>query len=365
MIGIRARKVGTVHRQLLAVVLALCVVTSVCRARSRHSGRSDRYRSDKYRRTGSGSPSEGSATLKPLVGYNPGVERSKFFTAAGKDSELDEKEYKSSQSKGSGFVRKTDSWSAMLRYDKDRNRTIDWFEADAYRRAQHRAATAQAAKSGSGSSSKAASTSKSSARYNPAVERNKFFAAAGKDSELDEKEFKSNQSKGGGFVRRTDSWSTMLRYDKDGNRTIDWFEADAYRRSRDKTAIVKVAPAAEASFGGHRYKVFKRRVSWEDAKAECEALGGHLVTIESSDELAFVKKLAGSSRLWVGATDRSDEGKWVWIGGKPVPQGGSMWASGEPNGGKACNYASITSRGLYDSSSPYASVFGLICELDK
>ena len=30
-----------------------------------------------------------------------------------------------------GFVRKTDGWAAMARFDKDKNRTIDWFEADA------------------------------------------------------------------------------------------------------------------------------------------------------------------------------------------------------------------------------------------
>jgi hypothetical protein len=345
-IGIKAAKVKTVRRQRLWVIVALCVVTSVCSARK---GRSSKF--DKYRKPRPDSSRQTAPTWMAPPGYNTGVERSKFFIAAGKDNELDDKEFNSDRSKSNGFVRKTDNWAAMLRYDRDGNRTLDWFEADAYRRSRYRT-------TGSGSSSRAASTSRAPAQSGYVTERSKFFAAAGPDND-------SDRSKSNGFVRKTDNWAAMLRYDKDGNGTIDWFEAEAYRRPQHKTTPVKVTPSAEASFGGHRYKVIRKRISWEAAAKECRTLRGHLVTIESSEELAFVKRLAGSSRLWVGATDRSREGRWEWLGGKSVSQVRSLWASGEPNGGKACNYASITSRGLYDSSSPYASVSGMICELAK
>jgi len=68
-------------------------------------------------------------------------------------------------------------------------------------------------------------------KYNPVLERAKFFKAAGKDSELDNKEFAVDQGKAGGFVRKTDSWGAISKYDKNSNKTIDWFEADAFRRS--------------------------------------------------------------------------------------------------------------------------------------
>ena len=112
--------------QMLSVVLALCVATAACSA----GNKSRKY--SKYKRPDSSSSKTGTSSdsSKPAARYNPVAERIKFFAAAGKDSELSDKEFNSDRTKGNGFVRKTDSWSAMLKYDKDRNKTIDWFEAD-------------------------------------------------------------------------------------------------------------------------------------------------------------------------------------------------------------------------------------------
>jgi len=67
--------------------------------------------------------------------------------------------------------------------------------------------------------------------YNPAAERVKFFKAAGVDNELDATEFEADKArKGTGFVRAFDTWRAMLAFDKNTNKTIDWFEADSYRR---------------------------------------------------------------------------------------------------------------------------------------
>ncbi len=324
-------------RQPLSIVLALSVAAALCGARSKPK----KY--DKYRRPSSSSSS------KPAARYNPGVERTKFFAAAGKDSELTDKEFNADRSKGNGFVRKTDSWSTMLRYDKDRNKTIDWFEADAYRRSQYKTTGVQVTTLGGA-------------------------VATGGTTDY------SKMSKG-------QIWAAMTKkYDRDGNGKLEGAErSGAYReykrireqqareererRERDKRGDEGGSPddskPTEATFGGHRYKVLRTRVSWQAAVKQCESMGGRLVTIESGAELAFVKKLAGSSRLWVGATDREREGHWVWLSGKPVPGVRGVWASGEPNGRTSCNYASITSSGLYDSGSPYSRVAGLICEWDK
>ena len=51
------------------------------------------------------------------------------------DNELDAREFRANSSAAKPFVRKFDRWAAMLRHDKDRNGTIDWFEAKAYREA--------------------------------------------------------------------------------------------------------------------------------------------------------------------------------------------------------------------------------------
>ena len=65
--------------------------------------------------------------------YRPSIQKSRFFRAAGADNELTESEFNAVRSKPGGFARKFDSWRAMLLFDKDRNKSIDWLEADAYR----------------------------------------------------------------------------------------------------------------------------------------------------------------------------------------------------------------------------------------
>jgi len=121
-------------RQLLTLALALCVVTSICSAKYSKTQSKD-SKSDRSKKS---IPSSKTApAAKAPTRYNPAAERIKFFTDASKDNELDAGEFNSSRSRGDGFVRREDSWSTMLRFDKDGNKTIDWFEADAYRRSQY------------------------------------------------------------------------------------------------------------------------------------------------------------------------------------------------------------------------------------
>ncbi len=85
-------------------------------------------------------PKKPAATKAPEVlryavdPYVPTAERVKFFRAAGKDNELTAEEFAADRKRTSPFVRKFDHWPMLIRFDKDRNKTIDWFEADRYRR---------------------------------------------------------------------------------------------------------------------------------------------------------------------------------------------------------------------------------------
>jgi len=65
--------------------------------------------------------------------------------------------------------------------------------------------------------------------FNPAEERYRFFLAAGVDNELTGGEFEANRTKDKPFVRKFDTWRALVGFDKSGNGTIDWFEAEAYR----------------------------------------------------------------------------------------------------------------------------------------
>ena len=67
--------------------------------------------------------------------YIPGRERARFLRAAGADTELSASEFEAVGAAADSFVRKFDKWAALAQFDRNTNTSIDWFEADAYRRA--------------------------------------------------------------------------------------------------------------------------------------------------------------------------------------------------------------------------------------
>jgi len=65
--------------------------------------------------------------------------------------------------------------------------------------------------------------------YDPTAQRNLFFTAAGVDNELTAEEFAASRGQAG-LAAVFDKWERMIQFDKNNNKTLDWFEVDAYRR---------------------------------------------------------------------------------------------------------------------------------------
>ena len=67
------------------------------------------------------------------------------------------------------------------------------------------------------------------------------------------------------------------------------------------------------------YKVFRSKLSWQDAENYCVREGGHLASIHSKEENDFVAKLAspvvGRAEPWIGGNDLTAEGSWAWSDG--------------------------------------------------
>jgi len=99
------------------------------------------------------------------------------------------------------------------------------------------------------------------------------------------------------------------------------------------------------------YLVVRKRVTWQVAKAQCARLGGHLITITTADEQAFVDKefvkhFVGQKapEIWIGATDERVEGRWRWITGENWAY--QHWLPREPNDkNKREDHAEITKFG--------------------
>lgn len=80
---------------------------------------------------------------------------------------------------------------------------------------------------------------------------------------------------------------------------------------------------------GHKYEIFHDTLTWEEAKAACEAKGGHLATITSQEEQKMIESLnTQNSKLWIGGY-KNTAGQWCWVTGEPWEY--QNWGDGEPN----------------------------------
>lgn len=115
------------------------------------------------------------------------------------------------------------------------------------------------------------------------------------------------------------------------------------------------------SYNGHAYVLTSGSMTWADAEAYAESLGGHLVTINDAAENAWATSLISNyGAVWIGLTDEATEGTWVWSNGESATY--RNWASGEPSGGTE-DYAELYSGGTWNDLSGSNTFYGLI-EID-
>ena len=72
------------------------------------------------------------------------------------------------------------------------------------------------------------------------------------------------------------------------------------------------AEFTETTFGSNTYRLYSSpKMSWLDAKVDCQSRGGHLVTIDSKEEnkaMADLLESAGEQNAWIGWAVISDPG---------------------------------------------------------
>ncbi|MFH0907273.1 MAG: protein kinase [bacterium] len=104
------------------------------------------------------------------------------------------------------------------------------------------------------------------------------------------------------------AWSRDLRFVYHSN--------DVEKLIAIRKGDVALLKSRAAEFKGHRYLFIPKCLTWEQAKAACENLGGHLLTLTSAEEHDFIAS-------WF------PHGSWFWLGLKTT-QNGPEWVTGEP-----------------------------------
>ena len=102
-------------------------------------------------------------------------------------------------------------------------------------------------------------------------------------------------------------------------------------------------PSDALVYNGHSYYIYSNVAdTWEEAKAYCESLGGHLAVITSDEENTAIFEYIrskGYSNVVFGFSDAESEGNWTWVNGESVTYTNWEKSYNEPNGGTTENYA--------------------------
>ena len=121
-----------------------------------------------------------------------------------------------------------------------------------------------------------------------------------------------------------------------------------------------------ASYNGNQYFLTSSFLTWTQAQAEAESLGGNLVSINDADEEAWLKETFGEDEgFWIGINDIDNEGNFEWVSGDPVTY--TNWAPGEPNndgGAQDFGWINYGATRQWDDNFANARLRGII-ELDQ
>ena len=119
-------------------------------------------------------------------------------------------------------------------------------------------------------------------------------------------------------------------------------------------------------YNGHIYKIFETKLSWFDAYSYCKDLGGHLATVTSAEEQAFINAMmksdSYSAKTWLGGYNDSNGFKWVTD--EEFEYG--SWQSGQPNSADDADWFVImnTTFGQWNDYPPLEKAY-FLCEWES
>lgn len=94
-----------------------------------------------------------------------------------------------------------------------------------------------------------------------------------------------------------------------------------------------VCPAPYVAIGTGCYEFLTvLQETWADARYICQSAGGDLAIVDDCQDLTSIIQYINSAvsplpatGFWIGATDNTTEGEWVWQDGSMVPMGTPFW----------------------------------------
>lgn len=126
-------------------------------------------------------------------------------------------------------------------------------------------------------------------------------------------------------------------------------------------------PVSTVKYNGNTYELYLNKLTWEHAKAKCEELGGHLVTITSAAEQNALNALASDYYVYTGGYE--EKGSWKWVTGEDMSY--TKWGENQPDNYTgwadytAEDYIAVSANGVWnDAANINYYVGGFICEYE-
>uniref|UniRef100_A0A3Q3KRH3 Asialoglycoprotein receptor-like 1 n=1 Tax=Mastacembelus armatus TaxID=205130 RepID=A0A3Q3KRH3_9TELE len=87
-----------------------------------------------------------------------------------------------------------------------------------------------------------------------------------------------------------------------------------------------------ASFQRSCYLLSTTAVTWRKAEEQCQGHGGHLLVLNTVEELDYISKIVELRfNYWIGLVEREHEGHWSWVDGTDFNSTPIFWDQGQPD----------------------------------
>lgn len=116
-----------------------------------------------------------------------------------------------------------------------------------------------------------------------------------------------------------------------GEDVVSWYDAKSANLLNMRSDLLKQQETELATYQGHSYLCVDSGVTWEEAKAYCESMGGHLACINTEEEQNFITsviKTGGKYQYWIGGYATADG--YAWVTGEEFDY--TNWDVNEPAG---------------------------------
>ncbi|MBQ9022755.1 MAG: C-type lectin domain-containing protein [Eubacterium sp.] len=116
-----------------------------------------------------------------------------------------------------------------------------------------------------------------------------------------------------------------------GTDIVSWYDTKSANLLNMRSDLLKVHESDLESYEGHSYLCVDSGKTWEEAKAFCESMGGHLACINTEGEQKFIESVIKNGDMhqyWLGGYASGED--YVWITGEEFSY--TNWDVKEPGG---------------------------------